>query len=581
MTLGAFLVRAADARCRRPAGRDDRDPGGPVAQPARGSRRRWRSSCSASPASRRCSASGPSSRCSMPRSTRGLFPLAVVGIVASVIGAYYYLRDRQDDVLRRAAAAPSRRGTALVNGALIAARGAVLLAARHARDRADRRRGTRRGGVAVLAPCGRRATDRFAEIGSTSDWLLARAATLAERRWVRADAQTARARPPGPRVGVGRRAISSPRPWSARTRAMARRSDAAFVAALALADAAGCRGPAAMRLSAQMAQRLLLGGAQARGHPARSAGRARSSSASASISRRARIDAIGRRIACLGSRHRADPPPRPSPRRHWRAAPSPSMARALARPTASRRIRAAWLARATRSAGAADRQAGQRGAHRHLRRARRRRRAAAPGCDGTHRAAFTPAKSSGYGSARCCSPSMSATPTSSSRCARARTSAALADRHRSAPHRRRICGLAEPAARRSKASTARASTPRSSPRSCRRAAQPPVLCRNYFHVEPLVAGSAGARSRPADRSAQPRRSRRGPAVNAIAAHAKHAGRPHRRRFRHRDHLRRGRLRRRYKGGIICAGHQPRSTRWSPPPPSCRASRSRRPPATRA
>ena len=42
----------------------------------------------------------------------GLFPLAVVGIAASVIGAYYYLRDRQDDVLRRAGAGLSRRATA-------------------------------------------------------------------------------------------------------------------------------------------------------------------------------------------------------------------------------------------------------------------------------------------------------------------------------------------------------------------------------------------------------------------------------------------------------------------------------------
>ena len=32
----------------------------------------------------------------------GLFTLAVIGVLTSVVGAYYYLRDRQDHVFRRA-----------------------------------------------------------------------------------------------------------------------------------------------------------------------------------------------------------------------------------------------------------------------------------------------------------------------------------------------------------------------------------------------------------------------------------------------------------------------------------------------
>jgi hypothetical protein len=49
---------------------------------------------------------------------RRLFRCAVVGIAASVIGAYYYLR-RQDDVLRRSSRRP-RRWRTKVEGWLIA-----------------------------------------------------------------------------------------------------------------------------------------------------------------------------------------------------------------------------------------------------------------------------------------------------------------------------------------------------------------------------------------------------------------------------------------------------------------------------
>ena len=55
----------------------------------------WRSSsrccCSRSPAFRRSPASSPSSMCSSPPSRPGCYTLAVIGVLASVVGAYYYL----------------------------------------------------------------------------------------------------------------------------------------------------------------------------------------------------------------------------------------------------------------------------------------------------------------------------------------------------------------------------------------------------------------------------------------------------------------------------------------------------------
>ena len=66
--LGRVPVRAVDARRGGPADRGHRQPVGPVADAARPSPRRSRSSCSAWPAFRPCSASGPSCWCSTPRS---------------------------------------------------------------------------------------------------------------------------------------------------------------------------------------------------------------------------------------------------------------------------------------------------------------------------------------------------------------------------------------------------------------------------------------------------------------------------------------------------------------------------------
>ena len=99
-----------------------------------------RSSCSASPASRRCSASGPSCWCSTPRSRSGYVALAVAGIVGTVIGAYYYLQDRQGDVLGRAGRALRARPRAgagradPARGARSFRRSAISSSARSARS---------------------------------------------------------------------------------------------------------------------------------------------------------------------------------------------------------------------------------------------------------------------------------------------------------------------------------------------------------------------------------------------------------------------------------------------------------------
>ena len=130
MTLGAFLCVL---RMRDEGRRADRKPGQPVRPVADAARlwpRRSPSSCSASPGSRPCSASGPSCWCSMPRSTQGLCALAVAGIVGTVVGAYYYLQDRQDHVFRRRPSPPCAKARAPVETCADPARRAGRLAAR-------------------------------------------------------------------------------------------------------------------------------------------------------------------------------------------------------------------------------------------------------------------------------------------------------------------------------------------------------------------------------------------------------------------------------------------------------------------
>ena len=111
-----------------------------------------RSSCSASPASRRCSASGPSCWCSTPRSASGYVALAVAGIVGTVIGAYYYLKivkvmyfDEPARALRAASAQP-------IQGAADPARRDRRVAARLSADRPARRAHRPRRGGAFLTP---------------------------------------------------------------------------------------------------------------------------------------------------------------------------------------------------------------------------------------------------------------------------------------------------------------------------------------------------------------------------------------------------------------------------------------------
>ena len=89
MTLGTF---ACVLSMRRPGGMVENidDLAG-----LRAPTRRWPSSsrccCSRSPAFRRSPASSPSSTSSSAAIKAGLYALAVIGVLASVVGAYYYL----------------------------------------------------------------------------------------------------------------------------------------------------------------------------------------------------------------------------------------------------------------------------------------------------------------------------------------------------------------------------------------------------------------------------------------------------------------------------------------------------------
>ena len=90
MTLGTFaciLSMRRDGRHGREHQRSRRASRAPI--------RRWRSSsrccCSRSPAFRRSPASSPNTTCSSPPSRPGSIALAVIGVLASVVGAYYYL----------------------------------------------------------------------------------------------------------------------------------------------------------------------------------------------------------------------------------------------------------------------------------------------------------------------------------------------------------------------------------------------------------------------------------------------------------------------------------------------------------
>ena len=197
MTLGAFLcvlwMRDADGR----AGRGHRQPVGPVADPARPSPRRSRSSCSAWPGSRRCSASGRSCWCSTPRSTAAMSrlrwpassaPWSALIITSGSSRSMYF-----DDPARRYA-----RGAPAAPGRADPARGADRLAARLSADRPARRRLTdARRGIALLSRI--RIVERT---GSTNADLLADHRGRRRRLAGRASSSCGQG-PPGPRVAIG------------------------------------------------------------------------------------------------------------------------------------------------------------------------------------------------------------------------------------------------------------------------------------------------------------------------------------------------------------------------------------------
>ena len=90
MTLGTFAVHPVDAP--RPRAWSRRSA---TCRASRAPIRRWRSSwrccCSRLPAFRRSPASSRNTTCSSARSKPGSMALAVIGVLASVVGAYYYL----------------------------------------------------------------------------------------------------------------------------------------------------------------------------------------------------------------------------------------------------------------------------------------------------------------------------------------------------------------------------------------------------------------------------------------------------------------------------------------------------------
>ena len=157
----------------------------------------------------------------------------------------------------------------------------------------------------------------------------------------------------------------------------------------------------------------------------------------------------------------------------------------------------------------------------------------------------------------------------------------LADRHRCPPNRRPICRLASSVARdrgfSKPTSTASSSPPWFPAHSTISKFLRPNIMRPPAHRRARRQGCLANRnsmSMSRKASAPTARSTRSP------AHAKHHGRPDRHRFRHRDDVRRGRfIAAPTRAGSSRRASTCRSTRWSAPPPSCRASRSRRPATT--
>ena len=157
-----------------------RQPVRPVADPAGASPRRWRSSCSASPASRRLFGFWPKLLVFQAAVDAGLVALAVAGILGTVIGAYYYLKIVKIMYFDEPAP-PSGRVRAAGRAAADPARGAGRLAARLSADRAARPRSPTAPRDRSSEPHPHRRADRLDQRrpagrrpgGAEGDWLVA------------------------------------------------------------------------------------------------------------------------------------------------------------------------------------------------------------------------------------------------------------------------------------------------------------------------------------------------------------------------------------------------------------------------
>ena len=209
-----------------------------------------------------------------------------------------------------------------LQGALILARRADRVAARLSADRPARRAHRPRRGTPVLSRI--RIVERT---GSTNADLHRRCDARSKATgWSRSSRR--RAGPAGPRLGFARRAISTASRWSSCAPAI-RRAQTPVAGRRPGADRSGRRRGARPAADAQMAQRLLLLGAQARRDPARAQRRPGRRRLRRQSRRRARACRTGKR-ASLGGADRA------------------AGLRALARRRASRGCSALWRQQRTR-----------------------------------------------------------------------------------------------------------------------------------------------------------------------------------------------------------------------------------------
>ena len=413
MTLGTFACILLMRR-RGSHGREHLRPRRPVAQPADAGAWRWRSSCSRWPASRRSPASSASSTSSSPRSTPGSIVRPCSACWPRVVASYYYLRivkvmyfdepaaalDRP--VVRRqprrglrrgrpawrcsrwrrsrSAWSPPRRRRACSRE--LRARPAGRVAAGRARQR---RQHQRRG----RAPGRRRRARRHRRLGARAD---------------------RRPRPPRPRLGLARRqSLHLDHPAA---RLPGGRAPPSWASSRRWPWPTSCR-PAAP-VAREMAERRAGRRRQGRRHPARERDRpdrrwcehvVAGIGVNVGFAPAAAGDALSRRRRCGGSVEAALEMLDRGAGRDG----SPTGAA-----TASRRCARPGWPRPARSAPRSTCRLGERAGARPLRRPRPRGRAAAG--DGGRSAPDRVGRIAGprglRRTRRCCSPSMSATPTS-------------------------------------------------------------------------------------------------------------------------------------------------------------------------